>query len=84
MTGADKPEDGINWELTTWEGSRREAMRHWAALPLERIVAALEEMQEVSEALSHARCASASVVSSGEGTAAKSLVSVNGNGGKDG
>ena len=40
--------DGIDWSLTTWEGSRREQLRRWAALPLERIILAIEEMQEVS------------------------------------
>ncbi|MFZ5620173.1 MAG: hypothetical protein ACOY5W_04030 [Pseudomonadota bacterium] len=45
------PEEPIDWSLTTWEGSRREALRRWAALPLEQIIAALEEMQELSGAL---------------------------------
>ena len=44
--------DGIDWSLTTWEGARREQLRRWAALPLERIVLALEEMQELTEWLS--------------------------------
>ena len=33
--------------LTTWEGTRREELRRWSQLPLERIVAALEEMAEL-------------------------------------
>jgi len=41
--------DSIDWSLTTWEGSRREQLRRWAALPLERIILAIEEMQEVSD-----------------------------------
>ncbi len=41
--------DKIDWGLTTWEGARREQMRRWAALPLESIVAALEEMQEIAD-----------------------------------
>lgn len=45
------PEDPVDWNLTTWEGSRREALRRWAALPLERIIAALEEMQELNATL---------------------------------
>ncbi len=48
---AKKPEDDVDWKLATWEGANREALRRWAALPLERIIAALEEMQEVGEAL---------------------------------
>lgn len=39
----------IDWTLTTWEGARKEQMRRWAALPLENIVAALEEMQLIAE-----------------------------------
>jgi len=38
----------IDWSLTTWEGSRREQRRRWAALPLESIVAALEEMEDLA------------------------------------
>ncbi len=48
---ANKSEDDVDWKLTTWEGAKREALRRWAALPLERIVAALEEMQELGEEL---------------------------------
>ena len=48
---ANKPEDDVDWKLATWEGAKREALKRWAALPLERIVAALEEMQELDEEL---------------------------------
>ena len=41
--------DRIDWSLTTWQGARREQLRRWGALPLERIVLALEEMQELTE-----------------------------------
>jgi hypothetical protein len=41
--------DGIDWSLTTWEGARREQLRRWGALPLEEIVRALEEMQDLAE-----------------------------------
>jgi len=41
----------VDWKLVTWDGAQREALRRWAALPLERIVAALEEMQELGEEL---------------------------------
>jgi len=47
-----KLEDDMDWSLVTWEGSRRETLRRWARLPLERVIAALEEMQELSEVLS--------------------------------
>lgn len=39
------------WESATWEGARREQMRRWAALPLEEILAAQEEMAELAEKL---------------------------------
>ena len=39
----------IDWRLTSWEGSRREQLRHWAALPIERAVESLEEMEELTE-----------------------------------
>ena len=48
MPKNDQPEDGIDWSLTTWEGSRREQLRRWAALPLERIVLAIEEMADLA------------------------------------
>ena len=44
---SDIPSDEIDWSLTTWEGARREQLRRWAALPLENVVAALEEMREL-------------------------------------
>lgn len=45
------PPENIDWTLTTWEGSRREQLRRWSELPLERIVAALEEMQKLNDEL---------------------------------
>jgi len=42
----------IDWRLTTWEGARREQLRRWAELPLERVILAIEEMQEIAEWLS--------------------------------
>jgi hypothetical protein len=42
--------EGFDWSLTTWEGSRREQMRRWAELPLDRIIAALEEMEDLTQA----------------------------------
>ncbi|MBL1275623.1 MAG: hypothetical protein COB30_006020 [Ectothiorhodospiraceae bacterium] len=48
---ANKPKDKTDWNLATWEGARRETLRRWAELPLERIIAALEEMQELNDAL---------------------------------
>jgi hypothetical protein len=44
-------EDLIDWTLTTWEGARREQLRCWAELPLENVIAALEEMENVAAQL---------------------------------
>lgn len=41
----------VDWQLTTWEGSRREQLRRWAALPFDRVLAALEEMEDLAHAL---------------------------------
>jgi hypothetical protein len=46
MTEPEKPE--IDWSLTTFEGARREQMRRWAELPLEQVLAALEEMEALA------------------------------------
>jgi len=37
--------------LTSWEGARREQLRRWAELPLERIIMALEEMADLAAQL---------------------------------
>jgi len=41
----------FDWRLTSFEGSRREQLRRWAQLPLENILLAIEEMQEIAHAL---------------------------------
>lgn len=46
--------EGIDWSLTTWEGSRREQLRRWATTPLAEIIARLEEMEQLSVALQEA------------------------------
>jgi len=48
---ADGPEDNADWHLTSWDGANLERLRKWASLPLERIIAALEEMQRLDGAL---------------------------------
>jgi hypothetical protein len=45
-------DDAIDWQLTTWEGSRREQLRRWAALPLEQIIQAIADMGEFAESFS--------------------------------
>ena len=49
MPKNEPPADGIDWRLTTSDGSRREQLRRWAALPLERVILAIEEMQDLTE-----------------------------------
>ena len=41
----------FDWRLTTFEGSRREQLRRWAQLPLENILLAIEEMQDIAQLL---------------------------------
>ena len=55
MPSNERPTDGIDWSLTTWEGSRREQMRRWAALPLEQMIQSIEEMAELVELFRPAR-----------------------------
>jgi hypothetical protein len=44
----DEP-DGIDWSLTTWEGSRREQLRRWSELTFDEILQAQEEMADLAE-----------------------------------
>jgi hypothetical protein len=55
MTGNEPHHPAIDWSLTTWHGARREQMRRWAEQPLERIVAALEEMEALANRLNPAQ-----------------------------
>ena len=43
---SEKPD--FDWAVTTFEGSRREQLRRWAQLPLENILLAIEEMQDIA------------------------------------
>ena len=43
--------DGIEWGLTTWEGSRREQVRPWSKLTMDEILAAQEEMAALADEL---------------------------------
>jgi hypothetical protein len=49
MTQPNNLLEEIDWSLTTWEGARREQLRRWAALPLESVVSALEEMETLTQ-----------------------------------
>ncbi|MDN5941200.1 MAG: hypothetical protein L0H94_04875 [Nitrospira sp.] len=41
----------FDWRLTSFEGSRREQLRRWAQLPLENILLAIEEMEDIAQRL---------------------------------
>lgn len=41
----------FDWRLATFEGARREQLRRWAQLPLENILLAIEEMQDLAQQL---------------------------------
>ena len=55
----------IDCGLATWKGSGREQLRRWAALPLERIALAIEEMPVLADLLG-ANAAEADVRRPGE------------------
>ena len=44
-------EDAIDWEATTWEGSRQRQIEHWARLSLDEIFEAQEEMGDLVDEL---------------------------------
>jgi hypothetical protein len=52
MTINESQSDDIDWNLTTWEGARREQLRRWSQMPLAEMISALEEMQVLAERLS--------------------------------
>jgi hypothetical protein len=37
--------------ITSFEGARREQLRRWARLPLEDVIRAIEEMQDIAQQL---------------------------------
>ena len=51
MTGNKLKPAQQSWAAGTWEGSRREAQRRWAKLPLEQLIASLEEMEALQQQL---------------------------------
>ena len=51
MANPEKLDESIDWRLTTWDGAQREQLRRWAELPLENIIRALEEMEQVAAQL---------------------------------
>lgn len=47
---AKPPTPEFDWRVTSFEGARREQLRRWAQLPLEQILLAIEEMQDIAHA----------------------------------
>lgn len=48
--GNESPASEFDWRVTSFEGARREQLRRWARLPLEEILLAIEEMQDIAHA----------------------------------
>lgn len=44
------PLSEFDWRITSFEGARREQLNRWAHLPLEQILLAIEEMQDIAQA----------------------------------
>jgi len=51
MTESESHTPEFDWRLTSFEGSRREQLRRWAQMPLEDILLAIEEMQDIAQQL---------------------------------
>lgn len=56
MSDADKT---IDWSKTTFEGSRREQLRRWAALPVRERLEALDRLSEQASRLADTTAAAA-------------------------
>jgi hypothetical protein len=41
----------FDWQVTSFEGARREQLRRWAQLPLEDVIRAIEEMEDITQQL---------------------------------
>lgn len=46
----------VDWEVTTWEGARREQLRRWAELSLDEVIVSLEEMSVLVEQFGEGEC----------------------------
>ena len=51
MTDDERDPEGIDWSVTTWEGSRREQIRQWSRMSLDEILDAQESMAKLSTEL---------------------------------
>lgn len=61
------PISEFDWRVTSFEGARREQLRRWARLPLEHILLAIEEMQDIAHAFGAAPAGGHAVPSPGRG-----------------
>ena len=50
MPDNQPPTQEFDWRVTSFEGARREQLRRWAQLPLENVLLAIEEMQDIAQA----------------------------------
>ncbi len=57
MMHSDLPTPEFDGRLTSFEGACREQLRRWAQLPLETILLAIEEMEEIAQQLGTASTA---------------------------
>ncbi|MDP3091944.1 MAG: hypothetical protein Q8N04_14795 [Nitrospira sp.] len=61
------PISEFDWRVTSFEGARREQLRRWARLPLEHILLAIEEMQDIAQAFGTAPAGEHDAPSPGRG-----------------
>lgn len=57
MTESNSQTPEFDWHLATFEGARREQLRRGAQMPLEDILLAIEEMQDLAQQLGSAPAA---------------------------
>lgn len=68
MPDNDGQPTDFDWRLTSFEGSRREQLRRWAQLPLEHILLAIEEMEDITRLFASTPSQNGESPSSGQST----------------
>lgn len=43
--------EAVDWQVTTFDGARREQLRRWSRLTLRQVILALEEMEDLGKKL---------------------------------
>lgn len=56
MPDNNLPAPDFDWRLANFDGARREQLRRWAQLPLEDILLAIEQMEDISRLLASTQC----------------------------